>query len=385
MESPNRPTKQRRGRPKKAHRPPEAIAQSLTGRIRICAKDLADIANDPKFPIKVRRDALPSLASKISDAFDQYILIDRGNSSTALRGEVKEWAESLEQWIEDGVTLLGGNVSEAASPAMASIVGPAGGAVALLTGGWPATLADSEESEREAQRLVALKHDLMRARVLTRDGLVSDPEAEASESAPWDHSVASQAETEVAGSQDDEDNPPEVSQHDATRSLVFNTLAALGSLQILAQGVLGDLEARHERRRRKGAREHLMRRLGAFYETIFERKYAASRSHVGDGEMEVGGPAVRWTRALFALCLQRVREEVEAAAQTAGCTVEENALTARDPAELAELRSAQAARAVCAAAPLHELDALVTWSTKENWGPEAFKLASQWNGPKVCT
>lgn len=381
MKPSNRPVSEKRGRPRKALRPPTKPAQSLSGGVRISADDLIRLMNAARLPMKATPEALPMIATKIGDAFDRCILIGRGHGSTALRGAATDWAESLQQWIDDGATMLGGDERPGASPSMASKAGAAAGAAALLTSGWPTISADAEQMDEKAQNLFALlRHELIRARVLELDGSMIPPDEDAG--AIWDHcSIGDRAEIEAADLHGDDDNAPSLSAYDTTRSLVFNTLAGLAALRILADGLREDHDALHVRRRRDEGRWHLMRALSGHYEALFERPYATSRSLSDEGEIEVDGPAVRWTKALFALCQERVREEVEAAnaARRDANTV---AIEAGAQTEAAKRMSDDAARAARAAAYINrglpELDALVRWSKQKHWGPAQILSVAKW-------
>ncbi|WP_202397240.1 hypothetical protein [Teichococcus coralli] len=318
------PTAKRGKRPNNAIVPPSASAGSLQFSIKLSADDLRALAKEARLPLRITDEAdLAAEARCLAETLEVAVLWERANSLPLLQKEVEEWRVALGRWLDDGTTLLGGK------PGSGSVVrtlatGPVRAAAALLSENWPTeTAEDGELVPPNPQRRLALLNDLKSASAL-------DP--------AMAESIVQLLPSELG--QDDNQDPPEFSEYNATTALLLKMHAALGALRILTEEMESHIGALRQRRSQKIDRWGLMRRLAYHYEKLFARGYTTSRIAQGrDNQGHPLGPAIRWTRALFIMAAKKGLSRGET---------------------------------------LPELNELVEWSAKPHWGPEDIHPIKEW-------
>lgn len=198
------------------------------------------------------------------------------------------WLDSLDAWIQDGITILGGS-HEAGSPAW----GPPGvsGARWHLSKGWPAVTPENaaEDGGRAFGKWVAIAGALLRARVIAE--MPPDPRVDRDLRSP-DQLQELRAATGT---------------FEATERLLDTMLECLGALRGLSEGARANAAGLQTHPGPDGARRILMRGLAYSFEELHGRDYTVvvpnPRTH---GSVPPEGAALAWTRALFRLIADRV-------------------------------------------------------------------------------
>jgi hypothetical protein len=251
--------------------------------VRIAPVDLRRITDQvDSIEITATDEELSRTAATIEDALNLYALFRGMDRNEPSRDEVAVWASAVARWVSEGFVLLGGNRDQA----LADREFPSGRnrAVMHLLEGW---LRSYGEEDRP-----------LRLETYTL----------------WREFTGFFVPEEMPGLQDwERGDKGKTGSGDAGQDLVRRLSAGLELLGKLAAVLSRRVEARPLRTRpRKDAERYLVGSLAGLFERLYGLRYAFPNTDKEPGQRNArgnlpSGPALEWTRALFALTAERAR------------------------------------------------------------------------------
>lgn len=265
-----------RGRRPATLRPPRVGVSSRTGGIRLSALDLQWIARRSGLLVVIDGDALWAETNRIQSALHDYVVERRSRIGGRSVTEIEPWASSLKRWASEGIEALGAD-SSSKFPAWSNHA-EQGDALTHLMLGWPVEFTHKDGEVTEPRKTLAELRLLLRTANAGPDG------------------------------RDD---------YQATKALVEQTISGLAALRLLAEGLAHWGKRQPMPTKTNMPSVILFRNLAQIYEELHGKSYQVNIKQKTDVPLNSRasapyGPALTWTRCLFAIFAYRAKKIADA-------------------------------------------------------------------------